>query len=416
MFRASTHPLMNRNYLMSCLFFFFFFICWGACYPYLSLWLTDTIGVDYSDVGLVYSFTAVVSVCIQPLFGFVSDRLRFRKNLMWMLAIIMVLFAPYWILVFAPLMKYNVFLGALAGGIYIGFAFGAGCGVCEAYIDKVSRMSGFEFGRARMFGGLGAAFGTFMAGELYGINQDYIFWMASLAGIALLAVVWLTRPEAPGALAGPGGEARKITLADVAELLKMRRFWFFALYMVGVGAVYETYDQQFAIYYSRFFATKAEGAAVFGYLYTAQIFLDAVVMFFAPWFVNKIGPKNALIYCGLIMSLRIVGSAYAVGPVSISAVKMLHGFESSVFLVAGLKYIGANFNAAVSATVYLIGFQFSKRFSEIFLSSVIGKMYSTLDFRDTYIILGVIALGFTLISCVTLSSMRQPVVRNMVSG
>lgn len=65
------------------------------------------------------------------------------------------------IYVFAPLLKINVFLGALAGGIYIGMAYGAGCGICEAYIDKVSRASGFEFGRARMFGGIGAAIGTF---------------------------------------------------------------------------------------------------------------------------------------------------------------------------------------------------------------------------------------------------------------
>ena len=155
----------NKNYFISCLFFLFFFIGWGCCYPYLSLWLTETIGINYTDVGMVYSFTAIVAVCVQPLFGFISDKLVYRKNLMWMLAIIITLFAPYWIYVFAPLLKINVFLGALAGGLYIGMAYGAGCGICEAYIDKVSRASGFEFGRARMFGGIGAAIGTFAAGK-----------------------------------------------------------------------------------------------------------------------------------------------------------------------------------------------------------------------------------------------------------
>ena len=111
----------NKNYYISCLFFLFFFIGWGCCYPYLSLWLTETIGINYTDVGLVYSFTAIIAVCVQPLFGFISDRLVYRKNLMWLLAIIITLFAPYWIYVFAPLLKVNVFLGALAGGIYIGF-------------------------------------------------------------------------------------------------------------------------------------------------------------------------------------------------------------------------------------------------------------------------------------------------------
>lgn len=106
----------NKNYFISCLFFLFFFIGWGCCYPYLSLWLTETIGINYTDVGMVYSFTAIVAVCVQPLFGFISDKLVYRKNLMWMLAIIITLFAPYWIYVFAPLLKINVFLGAPAAG------------------------------------------------------------------------------------------------------------------------------------------------------------------------------------------------------------------------------------------------------------------------------------------------------------
>ncbi len=73
-----------------------------------------------------------------------------------------------------------------------------------------------------------------------------------------------------------------VTLSDAIPLLKMKRFWFFAIYMVGVDAVYETYDQQFAIYYSTFFENKAIGAEVFDYLTTVQIALDAVVIFFAP--------------------------------------------------------------------------------------------------------------------------------------
>jgi OHS family lactose permease-like MFS transporter len=236
--------------------------------------------VSYTDVGLVYSFTAVIAVCVQPLFGFISDKLVYRKNMMWLLAIIITLFAPYWIYVFAPLLKYNVIIGALAGGVYIGLAYGAGCGVCEAYIDKVSRASGFEFGRARMFGGVGAALGTFAAGKLYGIDQNLIFWLASAAGACLLIIVWKTQVTVSAT--SVVNKTAPVTLQDAILLLKMKKFWFFAIYMVGVGAVYETYDQQFAIYYSHFFESKARGAEVFGYLTTGQIFLDAVVMFFAP--------------------------------------------------------------------------------------------------------------------------------------
>ncbi|MDH8142512.1 MFS transporter, partial [Klebsiella pneumoniae] len=67
-------------------------------------------------------------------------------------------------------------------------------------------------------------------------------------------------------------------------------------------------------------------------------------------------------------------------------------------------------------TVYLIGFQFSKSFSSIFLSTGIGHMYQSMGFTSSYIVLGGIALCFTLISFITLDKARvfssQPVPAN----
>ena len=118
--------------------------------------------------------------------------------------------------------KINVFLGALAGGLYIGMAYGAGCGICEAYIDKVSRASGFEFGRARMFGGIGAAIGTFAAGKLYGIDQNMIFWLASGAGVCLLVIVWKMQISAHPQQGLLSGKASPVTLRDAVSLLKIK--------------------------------------------------------------------------------------------------------------------------------------------------------------------------------------------------
>lgn len=405
-YMSSTHGVKQENYLLSSIWFLFFFICWGACFPWLSLWLTEKIGIHSTEVGMVYTCIAIVAVIFQPIFGILADKLSFRKHLMWMLAGLMIAFAPWWIWVFAPLLKINILAGALAGGIFIGLAFGCGCGICEAWIDKVSRLEGFEFGRARMWGGIGAAVGTFISGKLFNINPDYIFIMASCAGIVLAILLCFFHPGQHAQANLLSSHRVKINRSDVISLLKTRRFWFLVLYMVGVGAVYETYDQQFAVYYSSFFATRERGAEVFGYLYTVQIFLDALTMFFAPVIVNRIGPKNALLYCGFIMAFRIVGSAMATGPILISTMKLLHGFESSILIIATLKYISGNFDWRLSATVYLIGFQFAKQFSQIFMSTAIGNMYDVIGFRESYTILGTIALCFTILSIFTLSGNR----------
>ncbi len=126
---------------------------------------------------------------------------------------------------------------------------------------KSAVLPGLNLDAPGMFGGIGAAIGTFAAGKLYGIDQNLIFWTASGAGICLLFTVWKTQvkttaPQTHHRVTTP------VTLADATALLKMRKFWFFALYMIGVGAVYETYDQQFAIYYSHFFESKARCRSV----------------------------------------------------------------------------------------------------------------------------------------------------------
>lgn len=85
----------------------------------------------------------------------ISDKLGLKKHLLWIIAILLFLFAPFFLYVFAPLLKINIWLGALSGGLYIGFVFSAGSGAIEAYIERVSRNSFFEYGKARMFGCLG---------------------------------------------------------------------------------------------------------------------------------------------------------------------------------------------------------------------------------------------------------------------
>lgn len=68
-------------------------------------------------------------------------------------------FRPF-LYVFAPLLRFNIWAGALTGGVFIGFVFSAGAGAIEAYIERVSRSRGFEYGKARMFAfGLGVMCG-----------------------------------------------------------------------------------------------------------------------------------------------------------------------------------------------------------------------------------------------------------------
>lgn len=391
-----------------------YFFIWAACTMFLSLWLTKAGGLNSTKTGIIFSAISIAAICYQPFFGIVSDKLGLKKNLLWFFIVLLAFIAPFFIYVFPALLHTNIFLAAVIGGAYLGAIFNGGVGAIEAYIEKVSHVNAFEYGRVRVFGNIGAASSTFVTGHLFNTNPDLIFWISTIMALLLAAVFFFARMEDAGSDRTVNNEAEpEAPKVSTVALFKNKKFWLFVVYVLGVGCVYDVYDQQFAVYFTHFFATPEKGTQVFGNLITFQIFLEAIVMLMAPFIINKIGAKNALIYAGFIMSFRILGSSFADGTVAISLLKLMHALEVPILLVAIFKYISANFDMRLSATIYLIGFQFSKQIGAIFLSTIAGNMYDTVGFKGAYFLLGSIALVFTIISIFTLSGKGLSIIRNV---
>ena len=75
--------------------------------------------------------------------------------------------------------------------------------------------------------------------------------------------------------------------------------------------------------------------------------------------------------------------------------------------VGAFKYLTGVLDTRLSATIYLVGFNFAKQLAAIFLSAFAGNMYDRIGFQDTYLILGCIVLTVTIISAFTLS--KRPI-------
>ena len=396
----------NPNFWIFGLFFFLYFFIMATCFPFLPIWLSDIIGLNKTQTGILLSCLSLIAICFQPVLGVISDKLGLKKHLMWIVTFLLVLIAPFFLYVFAPLLRVNIWLGALSGGAYIGFVFSAGAGAMEAYIERVSRSTGFEYGRARTFGCLGWALCATTAGMLFSINPEWVFWMGSVAALLLLVLVAIARPQASQTaqvMDSLGANRPAVDLRSVLGLFRQRKMWMFILYVVGVACVYDVFDQQFATFFKTFFATPEAGTRAFGFATTAGEICNAVIMFCSPWIINRIGAKNTLLIAGMVMAVRMIGSSFATTAAEVVALKMLHALEVPFLLVGAFKYITGVFDTRLSATIYLVGFQFAKQIAAIFLSAFAGNMYDRIGFQETYMILGGIALTITLISALTLT-------------
>ncbi len=389
----------RRHYLLLSGLLFCFFYTWSSAFSLISLWLSQKVGLKGTETGLIFSAIALTALCAQPLYGFIQDKLGLRKNLLWMIGGLLLMSGPFFIFVFAPLLAANILLGATAGGLYVGATFFAGIGALESYTERVSRILGFEFGKARMWGSLGWAAATFFAGMLFNIDPNLNFWMASLsAGVFLILLGCLREVKTDAMSQLEYGKPGNLTFKDAAALFRLPRFWALIVFVMGVS-VYNVYDQQFPVYFSSLFSDVKNGNEMYGFLNSFQVFLEAGGMFLAPFVVNRIGAKNGLLLSGLIMALRIFGSGLAADAVTISLMKLLHAVELPILLIAMFKYITTRFDPRLSATLYLVGFQFITQVCASVLSPLAGRGYDLIGFADTYMIMGLLVLALTLLSC-----------------
>ena len=150
-----------------------------------------------------------------------------------------------------------------------------------------------------------------------------------------------------------------------------------------------------------------EGYRLYGILNSFQVFLEAAVMFCVPFVVNKVGAKNALIFAAFISATRIFLTGHVESIVIISVIKLMHCLEISTILVSVFKYIDNNFNARLSATVFLIGYQVAGSVGVILFSTFVGKFSDTHGPAMTFNYLGLVVLGFMIFAMLFLSRDRK---------
>jgi len=407
----------QRSYALLSGFVFFFFFAQAAAISLLSIWLSQSLHLSGAAAGMVFSANFIAAMASQPLYGYISDRMGFRRLVPAATACLVTLAGPFFLWVYAPLLRFNLLAGAVVGGLYIGVTFVAGSYALEAYINRISRRDGFEYSRVRLWGSLGFAAAAFVSGDLYNLNPNLNFFLASAAGLVLLPLIWGVRGSRDAMATGPASDAPgdALRLADAAGVLVDPKFWRLMVLILGVTNLYLVYDLQFPHYFASMFATPARGNAMFGYLNSAQIFVEAGMMFVAPVIVRRTGAKNGLLIATAIMIVRIAGSGLAIGPLTISACKMLHSLELPILMVSIFRYIGFHFEQRLSATIYMVGISFGHSLGLALLSPVVGSLYDVIGFPHTYFIIAAFAAVFWTTSTFALSPTPNEMPRGAVN-
>ncbi|GMA68185.1 hypothetical protein GCM10025884_18120 [Leuconostoc gelidum subsp. gelidum] len=229
---------------------FSYFFIWAIVSGYLTLWLEQVANLNGSQAGIIFSMMAAMSLVFQPIFGFFSDKLVMKKNLVFVILGAGLLIGPYFEWAFMPLLSAtNSFSIAVITGIYLSFVLNGGVSVIEQYIQRASITNQFEFGHSRIGGSIAGAVASFVGGRLFLINPNLIFWAAT--GTAMIAIIMFAffdkiNLENVDEVTDVND---KISMSDVRHLFKLRNFWVLGVFFMGASALYDVFDQQFVIFF-----------------------------------------------------------------------------------------------------------------------------------------------------------------------
>ncbi|PFG41959.1 OHS family lactose permease-like MFS transporter [Isoptericola jiangsuensis] len=381
--------------------FFFYFAIWQLAMTFLSPWLAEEAGMSSGNIGLVFSVIALVAFCLQPFYGYIQDRLGFRKNLLAFVVVCAAFVGPFFAFVFLPIVSFNEVVGAVVAGIYLSLVLNAGVGVVEAFNERTSRANGFEYGHVRLFGSLAGATASLVGGFVWASDPNNIWWAGTFSAILLGVLLFVVRTPKPG---DPGYTAISADSSDTAPradsgavkaLLRNRSFVGFMILMFGTAALYDVFDQQFAIYFAQHATGVADPQVLFSRVVFVQILLEAAVMVAMPFLINRIGAKWGLILFAMVLIVRVIGSAFVVHTWALILWRLLAAIEMPLMLISVMKYITRMFDVRISATAYMVGFNMAKAAGVFIFSWVFGLSYDAIGFSASYVVMAVVVVAVT---------------------
>ncbi|GGB11006.1 oligosaccharide MFS transporter [Agarivorans gilvus] len=397
-----------------CLMYFFYNFFWSLSSGSLfAVWLNDRVGIDGSQIGVLFGLQTGVAVLFKPAFGYILDKLGMKKHLIYFISVLSLLIGPFYIFVYGPLLSNDATFvsGIVIGSLYLGMLFQAGSGVIASYSDRFARCHNNDFGLVNGFGIAAWGVSAVLAGILYNINPDLIFVACSVAAFLMLFFCWSLRVKHLDDVDNEVISADKITKEDVIKLLKNPKMWAFMTYAGTISVVFWTSMTQFTRYFISFFPTQEEGIS----FSSNMDGLTAVFLFFVsagvPYIIKRIGAKGSLLLtaCGITSFLLMIGYA-GLGEKNLYlaiAAKLLFGIVNPLLIVSVFAYTAEQFDRKVNSFTYMFGFQVVNNLMTAIASPIMGSMYDQYGFPYSYIYFGLFAAVATVMAVFTLSSEKK---------
>ena len=316
------------------LLYFLVFSCTASWLPIFADYLKHQ-GLSGIEIGIVLSLTPLMMFLIQPVYGFVADRLGYKRCLR-----LSVFFAS---IGFALFLLHGSFAFIFLATIFMAFFYNALQPLLDSLsLDLAQREPGFSYGSLRLAGAAGwASTGIFVGYFIERIDTTVIFAFSAISLLlAFIFSLFLGRDE------------KRLTRTDTLSFKHMKEvfgnktliFLLIAIFLVSAGAT------TIWNFYSIYMKENGAPASLVGIGLSFQGLCELPFFYYSARIIRRMGIKTALVITIFATALRLVLYTLVQDPKAAIAIEILHGVSWSLFWVACVEGVNKLVDEAWRAT------------------------------------------------------------------
>lgn len=271
------NPLLDNyrnSYLSYFLMYNFYYLSWALFSALISVYLMG-MGFDATDVSLVVSASFLTSLITQPLIGKWNDQYNLK-----IVNVILFSLAALGGIVF--MMSRSLLMITISYSFVLMLINGV-----NPVMEKIATTSPYQYGKIRIWGTIGYALGSQLAGLFYEFISPQSIFMAFVVTMALCILGLLgTEPQA-----GEKKDEKRVVKTKSSDLFKNRKFVYYLL----ICAVFYGVVNMSNTFIPVMLTDKGLDVDVASTILSLAVFCEAPLVLFSGRFMDRIANKTLLL-------------------------------------------------------------------------------------------------------------------------
>ncbi|MBS4901588.1 MAG: MFS transporter [Coprobacillus sp.] len=365
----------KNSYLCYFLMYNFYYLSWAIFSALISIYLLDK-GFKASEVSLVVSTSFLTSMIFQPVIGMFSDRYDVKK-------VNFVLFTLAGIGGLAFMFASSLITITIGYSFVLTLINGT-----NPVMEKIASSSPYQYGKIRIWGTIGYATGSWLAGMIYQLISPSAIFICFIITM-ILCIIGLLGTKTPSEL-GQNNEEKTKT----STLFHNYKY----LYYLIIAAIFQGITNMANTYIPAMFQNDGLKVSLVSTILSFAVLCEAPLVLFSNKFMDKLTNKRLLIIAYSMITIQFLCYALNVWlPLKVIITLITKHPSGMLFIMINLKIVSTLVPKEHQITA-LAFVQTLRNLSSIIFQNIAGQILDISSYQILFALsLIVIVVGFVLV-------------------